>query len=113
MEQQHPTNDEGGSLLAPYVQGKNMTEKICGYMNIVAFLEVMDEDDDDAPKSRRRLHVRENSRFYAKDLYDAFPLGYIDDPTVKKLMEGVGAPSKLPTRRATPTRRRGGRRKTA
>lgn len=111
MEQQHPTNDEGGFLLAPFIQGKNMTEKICGYMNIVSFLEVMDAEDDEAPESLRRLHVRENSRFYAKDLFDCLPLGYMDDPTVAKLMDAVGA-TKRPT---TVTRRgrRGGRRKAA
>lgn len=112
-EQQHPTNDEGGTILAPYIQGKNMTEKICGYCNIVAFLEVMSDEDEDAPQSRRRLHVRENSRFYAKDLFDAFPLGYIDDPTVAKLMAGVYGTNTKPALAAPRKGRRGGRRRAA
>lgn len=101
-EGQHPTNDQGGSLLVPYIQGKNMTEKICGYCNIVAFLELMEEDDD---TQLRRLHVRENPRFYAKDLYDAFPKGYIDNPTMKDIIDAVeAAKGKRPA--ATPTRGR-------
>jgi len=87
-EGQHPTNDEGGSLLRPYVQGRNMTEKICGYMNMVAFLEVIENDDKDL--KWRRLHVAENSRFYAKDQYDAFlPKGYTDNPTIPKIMRAI------------------------
>lgn len=109
-EGQHPTNDEGGFLLRPYIQGKNMTEKICGYMNIVSFLEVMEEDK----KHWRRLHFRESPRYYAKDLYDAFPTGYLDDPTVAKVMAAVEAAKK--GRKPTATRRggrRGGKRKGA
>jgi hypothetical protein len=81
----HPTNDEGGDLLAPYLQGKQMTEKICGYLNLIGFLEVVEEDS-----KLRRLHVAENSRFYAKDLYDAFlPDGYTDNPTIPSIMTAV------------------------
>lgn len=88
MEGQHPTNDEGGSLLRPFVQGKNMTEKICGYMNMVAFLEVMENTEKQL--KWRRMHVAENDRFYAKDQYDAFlPKGYLDNPTIPKIMEAV------------------------
>lgn len=91
MELQHPTNDEGGVLLAPWVQGKQMTPKICGYMNMVGFLEVMENDD----QQWRRLHFKENSRFYAKDQYDAFlPKGYTDirddeRGTIPKIMAAV------------------------
>jgi len=79
----HPTNDEGGDLLRPFVQGKNMTEKLSGYCNMIGFLEVMENDE----QKWRRLHVAENSRFYAKDQYDAFlPKGYTDNPTIPKIM---------------------------
>jgi hypothetical protein len=85
-EGQHPTNDEGGTLLRPYVQGKMMSEKICGYANLVGFMEVLEGDDD---LRWRRLHVRESSRWYAKDQYDAFPKGYIDEPTIPKMHEAI------------------------
>lgn len=105
MEGQHPTNDEGGFLLRPYVQGKQMTEKICGYANLVAFLELM---EDENRKQTRRLHTRESPRWYAKDQYDAFPLGYLDNPSlpaiqeaIKKALRGGGA--------TTTTARRGRR----
>lgn len=116
MEGQHPTNDEGGFVLKPYIQGKQMTEKICGYANMVGFLEIK-EDKDDNPF--RRLHFRESSRWYAKDQYDAFPSGYIDNPTLPAIAKAVersrgrklGEPSGRGRKAATPTttRRRGTR----
>lgn len=87
----HPTNDEGGTLLQPWIQGKQMIPKTCGYMNMVSFLEVKENDKE----TWRRLHFKENSRFYAKDQYDAFlPRGYLDirddeRGTVPKLMQAV------------------------
>lgn len=112
-EGQHPTNDEGGSLLRPYLQGKMMSEKLCGYANMVGFMEVMEGDED---KKWRRLHVAESSRFYAKDQYDSLlPKGYMDEPTIPKLMAAVekarGVPLGNNVRPITSSR--GGRRGTA
>jgi AAA domain len=98
LEGQHPTNDEGGDLLRPYVRGKQMTEKFCGYCNIVAFLEVVEADAD----TFRRLHFAENSRFYAKDHFDAFlPDGYLDNPSIEKIVAAVRgeAPARQRSRR--------------
>lgn len=92
FETQHPTDDEGGTLLAPWIQGKGMVPKFCGWCNMVSFLEVKENDKD---QTWRRLHFKENSRFYAKDQYDAFlPRGYMDIAdnergTVPKLMAAV------------------------
>jgi hypothetical protein len=100
----HPTNDEGNDLLQPWIQGKMMIPKACGYMNMVGFLEVM--EDRDTKKQWRRLHFKENPRFYAKDQYDAFlPQGYVDNPSIAGVMKAVEAARgrKLGT---TPTGRR-------
>jgi hypothetical protein len=112
IEDSHPTNDEGGSLLVPYIQGKGMTAKISGYMNIVAFNELREGDD----KTWARMHFRENARFYAKDLYDSFPNGYLDNPTMPKLMEAITGTTNLTSRRRGAKRtaaQRPGRRKGA
>jgi hypothetical protein len=116
FEDAHPTNDEGGTLLVPYLQGKGMTPKICGYCNIIAFQEMIEEDD----QLIARMHFRENARFYAKDLYEtlaARPGGYMDYPTMPKLMEAITGTTNLPSRRkrgeAKPAagRRKAGRRR--
>lgn len=104
MEGQHPTNDEGGYLLRPYVQGKQMTEKICGYANLVGFLELMEGDNG---QQWRRLHTRESSRWYAKDQYDAFPKGYIDNPSMGAIMKAIAASKQESTSTTSPRRGRG------
>jgi hypothetical protein len=106
FEGNHPTNDEGGTLLRPYVQGKQMTEKICGYANLVGFLELMENDEG---VQWRRLHVKESPRWYAKDQYDAFPKGYVDNPTVGKLMAAIEESKKSGRANAASTTTRRGR----
>lgn len=87
FEGPHPTNDQGGTLLTPWVQGKGMVQKISGYMNMVTFMEVMSAEKDGEELKWRRFHVAENDRFYAKDQYDAFlPRGFADNLTIPKLM---------------------------
>jgi len=71
-----------------------MTEKLCGYCNIVTFMELMEGQDDKQNDIQwRRLHFRESSRYYAKDLYDAFPKGYMDivsdTPVVPNMMTAI------------------------
>lgn len=88
FEGPHPTNDEGDILLQPWVQGKGMVSKLCGYMNMVMFMEVKENTEKEL--KWRRFHMTENERFYAKDQYDAFlPKGYADNLTVPKLMAAV------------------------
>ena len=87
-ELQHPTNDEGGTILAPWVQVKNMPSKICGYCNLVGFLAL----EESSSETWRRLHFRENQRFYAKDLFDAFePNGFMDKPDMPRIMAKIEA----------------------
>jgi hypothetical protein len=114
VEGPHPTKEEGGDLLQPWIQGRGMIPKICGYMNVIGFMELKDGEEGDLPW--RQLHLRENARFYAKDLYDAFPEGYLgeenDQPTMAAFMAAIEAakgdkPVRTARRGATPARRRG------
>jgi hypothetical protein len=107
FEGPHPTDNEGGMLLQPYVQGKNMSSKLCGYCNLVSFLEVVDEKGDG--EITRRLHFRENPRFYAKDLFDAFEEGRVDDPNMPDIIKAVTAAQK--GQATKPPARRGRRRR--
>jgi hypothetical protein len=89
-----------------------MPEKFCGYCNIVGFLDVTEEDDGKGgEKISRKLHVRENSRFYAKDLFDmALPGGFIPEPDISKLMLAVDSAKRRRQRpiKAAKNRRRPG-----
>jgi hypothetical protein len=59
-----PEDDEQPQKLMPWVQGKNMAMKMCGYCNIVAF-------GDFTEKGSRKLLFMEDDRLYAKTQFDA------------------------------------------
>lgn len=91
----HPADlvfdEQHGEIMAPWIQVKNMSSKICGYCNMVTYLELMENGDE----KWRRLHFAEDTRFYAKDQYDAFlPDGFLDvtersGPTIPRIMAAV------------------------
>lgn len=81
----HPAelaNVDDELILMPYVQGRNMSNKVCGYMNIVAYLDVND-------KGRRILRTSATDRYYAKDQFDAFENGRLADPDMPKIIAAV------------------------
>lgn len=54
---------------APWVQGKNMSPKICGYMNVVAHLAVAQRNG----KPPQRVLLTDAEGFVGKDQFDAIP----------------------------------------
>lgn len=80
-----PDLDEDGDpveKLMPWIQGKNMSPKLCGYMNVVAFMEGVGK------KRRRVIKTNSDERFYAKDQFDALGEdGSLLDPTMPKLLD--------------------------
>jgi hypothetical protein len=72
----------GNVKLRPWVQGKNMSFKICGMMNIVGYLEVVhDKNEND----RRVLRLRETDDYEAKDQFELASDYRMVDPTMKKI----------------------------
>lgn len=100
---------DGESLLMPYVQGKNMAEKVCGYMNVVAYLDLV-RSDDDGKVTRRVLRTQATDNYYAKDQFDAFEGGRMVNPTIPKIEAAIaaarGKPKVRPAKRRTTTKRR-------
>jgi hypothetical protein len=101
-EMDNKVTDTGGVFLQPWIQGKEMIPKICGYMNMVAFLELKERKGDD---NWRRLHTRESVRWYAKDLYDSSEEGYTDNPTIPQLVQAIEKARGRPLGDGVPTRR--------
>lgn len=56
-------------VLAPYIQGKGMVSKICGYMNIIAYMREIPRDDGPPQK----VLFTKTPGFYGKDQYDCLP----------------------------------------
>lgn len=86
-------NIDDEELLMPWVQGRNMPEKICGCMNMVGYMDVkkVKLKGESAGKRRRVIFFEATDRYYAKDQFDAFPGNKLVDPTIDKLEKGIKA----------------------
>lgn len=65
--------------LMPWIQGRNMSAKICGYMKMVTLLA---EDG----KGGKQLLTRSNQYYYAKDQFHIAPNGVLKDPDGAKVV---------------------------
>lgn len=83
--------------LMPWIQGKNMSPKFCGYMKVVAFMEVAKIG---GKEGRRVLRLSASDRYYAKDQFDMTPDGRVIDPTMPKIVDLI---NKSRTNGAAPT----------
>jgi hypothetical protein len=79
----------GDRKLMPWVQGTMMSEKICGYMTMVGYMEVKKSKSSD--RAYRVINFGESEDYYAKDQYGAFQNGRFVDPTIPRLMAAVAA----------------------
>jgi hypothetical protein len=64
--------------MMPWIQGKNMSTKICGYQKMVT---LMAEDDKGL-----YMRTRSNQYFYAKDQFHIAPNGVIREPSSDKIV---------------------------
>jgi hypothetical protein len=98
-------------LWAPWVQGKNMSNKICGFMNLVAYLQEVRREG----KPTQRLLLTEAPGFVGKDQFQALPelksgrRGLVK-PTVPELTKAIDA-ARGPARKRKKTKKRRSRRR--
>lgn len=106
-----PDKDADGDpieKLMPWIQGKGMPNRFCGYMNIVAYYH---KAKIGGKEGRRVLRTETTDVYYAKDQFDAFD-GRVVDPTMEKIISLVdkARPSQkataAKTTKRTATRRR-------
>lgn len=110
-----PTQEE--EIWAPWIQGKNMIPKICGYMNIIAYLQ---KQDDDKKGTSQRVLLTDAPGFLGGDQLECFPQlksgrHGIVDPTMAKIEKAIksspkrsgdSSPAEKPKRKRAPARRR-------
>lgn len=90
-----PVADE--IVSAPWVQGKGMIPKICGYMNVITYMKEVRRE-----KKPSQIQLLSNGPgFYGKDQYHAFPTlksgnrGLLE-PTMERVMELFEAKRETP-----------------
>lgn len=93
-----PEDSEIEQKMMPWVQGRNMSMKMCGYVNIVAFGAI-------TPKGTRVLHFMESEHIYAKDQFNMFPNYKLLNPTIPKIEAAVAAKRPTPARKRRAKRR--------
>lgn len=112
----NPEDDQEPQKMMPWVQGKNMAMKVCGYCNIVAFGSFTD-------RGSRTLRFMEDEHLYAKTQFDSTQVSgsfqhknyKLVNPTMPKLLEMIeksGGPNgSQPTKRTRARRPATSRRK--
>jgi hypothetical protein len=101
-------DEEGRTLLMPWVQGKNMANRFVGYMKLVTYLERKETGPKDDKKMVRVMRWGETSSVYTKDQYGLPEKGFLVNPTMPKMMELIQEarkPARSPKR--TPRKRTG------
>lgn len=105
----HPAellDSDNDPLIMPWIQGRNMASKICGYMNLVGYLQVRQaKGGGEARVLRTKVYTREGQAapIYAKDQYDCVPDGVMLNPTMPKIIAAIDATRKpAPRGRTTP-----------
>lgn len=113
-----PMSEDGDVIRVPWVQGKGMISRVCGYMNLVGYYEVRTREIRGVSRRQRVLHTQKSELYYAKDQYTAFENGRIINPTMTKIVESIdvarakhkkegGSSKRRPaSRKRTPTTRR-------
>lgn len=104
MEVWDPIREE--DVWIPAVGSPNnplMAIKFCGYMNIVAYLKVIERDGK--PTVRRLM--TDAKGFYGKDQITKGALNNMRDPNMSKVLAEIQGARKRPTRRPRKTRRKG------
>lgn len=108
-------DDEGSEtddlMLQPWIQVRGMVSKICGYMNIVGYMEVAERKRGNTVvpyvrmKTEKTQYLYAKNQFYTADGVSVFgENGIMVNPTMPKVMEAInqaaGRTRRRPARRA-------------
>lgn len=102
-------DQDGNPVLQPLVQGKGMSSKVSGYMNVIGFLGKAETPEK---KQVQRLLTAKVGKYFARDRFNALT-PFVDKPTIPKIeglinakKEEVAAKASGSPSAATPRRRR-------
>jgi hypothetical protein len=99
----------------PWIQGKNMPNKICGMMNLVGYYHLQTREVRGETKMSRVLQTNKDVSWYAKNQFKLpdgsgvfGPQGKLVNPTIPKMVEAIqaGRNGATASKRRPATRRR-------
>lgn len=101
----------GEELMMPWIQGKQMPEKISAYANVVGYLGTVESEKHGTV---RALYTETHDEYYAKDGFGAFK-GRILNPALTSMEESVrkAKRNKEATKKGTTTKRTAAKKQTA
>lgn len=107
-------NEDVEPYLMPWIQGKNMPNKISGMMNLVSYHHLREREVQGQKKYARVLNFNKTTTWYAKSQFKLADgsgvfgeTGSVINPTVPKVLEAVNAGRIVATRQIRRNSRRG------
>lgn len=108
----HPFRWTGGEeedeMVWPWVQGKDMPQKICGWMNVIGYVRIGKAKVGGVEGNHQLLYTSGRPGYYARDRFSALPKTMVNPtiPRIQSIIEGkVGQNVKkppTPIKRAAP-----------
>lgn len=83
----HPfrtTDNDDEEITYPWVQGKNMPQTICGFMNVIGYLRLRSKNGT----TEQVLHTSKLTKYYTRDRYYALPTAMVN-PTIPKIEKAI------------------------
>jgi hypothetical protein len=103
-----PKDEDIEPYLMPWIQGRNMPNKICGMMNMVGYYQLREREVKGEKKMTRVLHTTKTPTWYAKSQFKLpdgsgvfGDTGSIANPTIPKILEAINAGRTAPPKART------------
>jgi DNA replicative helicase MCM subunit Mcm2 (Cdc46/Mcm family) len=77
---------EEEEIVWPWVQGKDMPAKICGFMNVIAYVRIGKVKGKDDPQ--QLMYTGKLPRYYARDRFSALPSPLVN-PTIPRIQSVI------------------------
>lgn len=80
------SDPDAEEMVWPWVQGKGMPAKICGFMNVIGYVRIGKVKGKDEPQ--QLLHTSKLPRYYARDRFSALPPTMVN-PTIPRIQSTI------------------------
>lgn len=102
------SEEDEAEMVWPFIQGKNMPAKICGWMNVIGYVKLGQAQVKGQTGTHQLLYTKELPGYYARDRFSVLPSPMVNPtiPRIQSIIEDkVGGNVKkvpMPVKKATP-----------